>query len=374
MDKSECSECKQTFQSTKEVRYPCTPCDSCRRIICNSCSGCSASEIKCLPLKTRILKFKCAKCRNYEYADILINTIKDKDQIINEKNEIIWMLKEKLKEMENNSAKQIQQKSYVDAAKTSGETNNERRNNYPNLVIKPKVKQDSIRTKSELNKNINPTELKVAVTQVKETRNGSVIISCQTKEDIDTLKEAVKQKLDDNYEIELTKMRQPRIKIVNFTQNMSADEVTKSIIEQNGIQDNIKTTYIRKTRKGCSTIYCVCSATAFQQIMVKKKLCIGWERLPIYEDLDVPRCFKCQGFYHRINDCRNKLACPNCMEEHEESNCPKQTKCCINCVTSNEKYKTSYNTQHYASDLLCPSLEYQKRILQRKTTYTPEWS
>lgn len=128
--------------------------------------------------------------------------------------------------------------------------------------------------------------------QVKEAKDGSVIISCQTKKDIDTLEKVVKQKLDINYEVELTKMRQPRIKIVNFTQNMSADEINKSIIEQNDIQDNIKTTYIRKTKKGYSKIYCVCSATAFQQIMMIKKLCIAWEQLPVYEDLDVPRCFK----------------------------------------------------------------------------------
>lgn len=88
--------------------------------------------------------------------------------------------------------------------------------------------------------------------QVEEAKDGSVIISRQTKKDIDTLEKAVKQKLDINYEVELTKMRQPRIKIVNFTQNMSADEINKSIIEQNDIQDNIKTTYIRKTKKGYS--------------------------------------------------------------------------------------------------------------------------
>ncbi|KAG5887791.1 hypothetical protein JTB14_024006 [Gonioctena quinquepunctata] len=130
------------------------------------------------------------------------------------------MLEEKLKEMEKNNENQIQQKSYVDAVKTNGETNNERRNNYPNIIIKPKVKQDSTKAKFDRNKNINHAALKVAMTQVKEAKDGSVVISCQTKKAIDTLEKAVKQKLDDNYEIELTKIKQPIIKIVNFTQNV----------------------------------------------------------------------------------------------------------------------------------------------------------
>ena len=104
-----------------------------------------------------------------------------------------------------------------------------------------------------------------------------------------------------------------------------------------------------------------------------KKLCIGWERFPVFEDLDVPRCFKCQGFFHRNNDCQNKIVCPNCNEEHEESACPKQRKCCANCVISNEKYKTKYNVEHSAKDVLCPSLVYHKQILQRRTDYLSEW-
>lgn len=217
-----CSKCNKTYQPSKEVRYPCTPCDSCRNLICNNCSGCSASEIKCLPLRTRILKFICSKCRNYDLINCLQNKIKDKDQIISDKNEIIKMLQDRLKQLEENCNAPTLQLSYAEAAKTNG-GDNERRANYPNIVIKPKVIQSSNKTKLDLSRNINPTELKVAVKQLRETRQGSVIIACQTKKDIQTLEKAVKEKLNDNYEVQLTKMRKPRIKITNFTQNMSAE-------------------------------------------------------------------------------------------------------------------------------------------------------
>ena len=241
----ECAECNKIFQPTKEVRYPCTPCDSCRRLICNNCSGCSASEIKCLSLHTRLLKFVCTKCRNYDLIDCLQNTIKDKEQIISDKNEIIRMLQNKLKQFEENDKATNQQISYAEAAKTNT-GDNERRTNYPNIIVNPKIIQNSNKTKLDLCKNINPTELKVAMKQIKETKQGSVIISCQTRKGVQILEQAIKEKLNNNYEIQLTKMRKPRIKITNFTLNMTNEEIDNSIVEQNEIQGEIKTTYIRK--------------------------------------------------------------------------------------------------------------------------------
>lgn len=79
---------------------------------------------------------------------------------------------------------------------------------------------------------------------------------------------------------------------------MSAYEVTKSKIEENDIQDNIRTTYIRKIRKGIILIHCVCSATALQHVIGKKIISDG-KGSSFYEDLDVPRSFICCNFYHK---------------------------------------------------------------------------
>lgn len=39
-------------------------CDSCKRPLCTKCGGLTASEIKCLQLKKRVLLFFCEDCRN----------------------------------------------------------------------------------------------------------------------------------------------------------------------------------------------------------------------------------------------------------------------------------------------------------------------
>lgn len=171
----QCSECENILQPTKEQKYPCSACDGCRKLYCNQCSELSSSEIRCLPIRTRLLKFLCKKCRNYELLDYLKKTIEDKDEIINSKNEIIRMLQEKIKKFEdkeNNTSLM----SYADTVKLQKD-DTRRKTNPPKMVIKPKLSQNSNKTKSDLNKNINLSNLKVGVKQIKMGKNGSIFLS-----------------------------------------------------------------------------------------------------------------------------------------------------------------------------------------------------
>lgn len=364
----QCSECEGSFQPTKEQKFPCSVCDECRRPYCNDCSGLSSSEVRCMPLRTRLLKFVCKRCRNYELIDYLRKTVDDKDEIIKSKNEIIELLQEKIRQYEEKKV-DVPQVSYADKVKTY-KTVNERRTNPPKVVIKPKIVQDGSKTKLDLNKNIDLINLKIGVKQVKLGKGGSVILSCQTKEETEALERAVQEGLKDTYEVALTKMRRPRIKICNFTDQMTPEQIDRCIAEQNGITGDVRTTYIGKTKKGVRTVYCECSPAAFGQIMEKQRLCIGWERFPVYEDLDVPRCFKCLGFYHKKENCRNTIVCCVCSGEHEERLCPKERICCGNCRASNEKFKTGYSCGHSALDPNCPSLQHHKTVLQNRTAYS----
>ena len=60
---------------------------------------------------------------------------------------------------------------------------------------------------------------------------------------------------------------------------------------------------------------------------------IGYKRITVKQFIPYPtRCFKCQKFGHVSSNCRGKLKCPNCSEEHEFENCDKkEIKKCSNC-------------------------------------------
>ena len=95
--------------------------------------------------------------------------------------------------------------------------------------------------------------------------------------------------------------------------------------------------------------------------MKNKKIYIKWERLPVYEDLPITRCFKCQEFHHKISKCENQTICPKCTGNHTEDQCNNHEYKCNNCEMANCKYKTNHNTSHKASDPECPTRLYHLR-------------
>lgn len=368
----ECSKCKQIKPPSKEQKYPCFSCDLCRNLYCIECSELTPSEVKCVPLQKRVMKFHCYKCRNNELVDLLKNTIKDKEVIINEKTDIIRLLQEKLKfyeEKEQDSSIP----SYANILKSNFVQKIELKQNFPCIIVKPKVSQNAIQTKNDINRKVNPADLKIGIQNIRSTKNGSIIIKCPSQQDNELLETTMKDKLKDSYDIELSKMRKPKIKIPNFTEEMTTENIEKKILEQNQLAEGVKVTYVQKKRSGSKTIFCDCSPSAFNKLINMKKIYIGWERYPVYENLDVPRCFQCQGFYHKKSDCKNKVVCGKCSEEHDTSECPKQVKRCMNCLTANEKYKTNHNTQHESTDLECPTLNYHIQVLKNKTDYHTAW-
>lgn len=164
----------------------------------------------------------------------------------------------------------------------------------------------------------------------------------------------------------------PKIKITGYTGDMDMKEIEECIKKQNQIitsEDEFKITYIKKSKNKNSTIFAECTPRLFHRIMNVKKLFLDWERLPVYEDIKVPRCYKCQDYYHKNTNCQNKTVCEFCAEEHNVSECPRQNKKCKNCMIANTKYNQKHELNHEASDPNCPSYKYLLNILKTKLDY-----
>lgn len=100
-----------------------------------------------------------------------------------------------------------------------------------------------------------------------------------------------------------------------------------------------------------------------------KKVCIQWERYPIYEDIGIQRCFNCQEYYHKNNTCHNKTVCEYCSGDHNIKECNKRHKKCLNCENANKKFNLDYDINHGASDKDCPSYKYLIQVLRNKIDY-----
>lgn len=319
-----------------------------------------------MPLQKRLLKFHCYNCRNNELINLLKGTVEDKEKIIDSKDEIIRLLREKLSGYEADQG--ALKCSYAEALSSNCAPKIEKRLNWPNIIVKPKITQDAVHTKTAISRSINPVNLGISVRNLQMSKNGMVVVKCSGREDSEVLVDAMKSSLGESYSVELSKMRKPRIKIPGFNQNMLEAEIENSIRQQNRLQGDIKVVYVRKKSSGPQTIFCECSSETFSKLMKLKKICIGWERYPVFEDLSVPRCFRCQGYYHKKASCTGNIVCARCGGAHESGGCANQVKC-KNCTTANERYGKEYDVGHEATDVNCPVLKHYVEILKSKTDY-----
>ncbi|XP_057665952.1 uncharacterized protein LOC130899828 [Diorhabda carinulata] len=64
-----------------------------------------------------------------------------------------------------------------------------------------------------------------------------------------------------------------------------------------------------------------------------------------YNNDNIIQCYKCQGFWHTANTCKQNIRCVRCGEEHQVENCnrPKSSAICCNC-----------KGPHHAAYKLCP--------------------
>lgn len=368
----ECDVCKKKDNPNLKIYL----CDGCHKGNCMKCSNLTSSETRVLDLKGgRVMKFYCQKCTKFDTYTLLNEIIEDKSSIISSKEEIIQLLKQKLKDYEEIIEKkstplfsQVLQSNKQSTRRVPAH----HENNIPNIIITPKNPQATEKTKNDLYENINLKNLKIGIKNTRPAKNGAIIIKCNDKKDIEVIKNEAENKLG-NYDVHITKMRNPKFKIIGYSGDLDKQEIEECLREQNSFfeeQDELKITYLKQNNRNATvTVYGEASPILFQKLMINKKIFLQWNRYPIYEDIGIQRCFKCQEHYHKNTNCVNKTICEYCASEHIIQECPKLHKKCNNCINANGKYKLSYNTDHEASDQNCPSYQYLLNILRSKINY-----
>lgn len=349
------------------------PCDSCRKSYCKACAGLTSSEVKVLELKDgRVMRFYCSDC---DSRLLLQKTIDDKISIIEGKDEIIDLLKQKIQILERNSSLEEGKRLYSQAVLQTPQSSDKTgrfSGGLPSVIIKPRSKQSAEVTKSDLQQNIKPAELKIAIRSTRNIRNGGIVVKCQTKEDMELLKTEAANKLID-YTVDAVRMKRPRFKIAGYSGDLDLKQIQQCIREQNKFvaeEDDFNITYLRKNRKtNTSTLYGECSPDVFHKLLNRGRVFVQWQRCPVYEDLSIQRCYRCQEHYHKSGTCQKTVVCEYCAGEHKITDCPRDLRRCNNCQVANVRYNLKYDTQHSAGDSDCPSYRYLLSVLRSRIDY-----
>lgn len=240
-----------------------------------------------------------------------------------------------------------------------------RPNNFSSVAIYPNNKQKtSEETKSLVQKIINPGEMKLHVRGLRKVKNGGVVISTDTRQDLEKLKQTVQQSSSD-LTIDEPYKRKPRISIVGVPSSMQERDLFKCIYDQNlaeKIQDLTRETFLtsiklshksgKKDAETCNYVLEVPSDIR-KALISQNRVFINWSSCPVRDFTLVTRCFKCQQYGHAAKSCKQvEYTCGHCANMgHSIKECPKKEEPpkCATCSL----YKKPSN--HRTGEVDCPA-------------------
>lgn len=376
-------------------------CFKCSKWYCLTCAHISKKELS--EIKKSKQKWLCVLCNKNIIIDekVTIKNISNIEEenilfkkIIHDLNEKIKLLSQKLElfekanylkidQIENKidtliqkfdetnkkiPSKELYSEILTKKAKHTGTTN------LPVLIIKPKTTQSSQKTKKEVQENVNPVAINVSVNKVKNIRNGGIIIKSNSKEEIQNLEQLSKKKLNENYTVQISQLKPPKLVMIGSRKEYQEHELINELRRTNHIDKDDKI-YIKGMRKSNHSskyiIYINTIGSTFAKL-VNKEISMGWDKCKFKEAFDINVCFKCCQYGHKANNCTKKQICKFCSLNHCYWSCTSEELKCVNCTTSNKQYNTNYDYLHEANSNQCPIHDYVIEKIKEKINYDYE--
>lgn len=86
--------------------------------------------------------------------------------------------------------------------------------------------------------------------------------------------------------------------------------------------------------------------SCFNKLIDRGHVLIGLNSCSVYDSIQVPRFYKCNGLNHHSQVCKNNVSCPICAESHEVKFCEATSRKCSNCVNYKDKDGKAVNFDH----------------------------
>lgn len=223
-------------------------------------------------------------------------------------------------------------------------------------------------TKKAIQAAINPAELKVGISRIRQIRKGGILIETTREEDLDKIIKEIEEKevTKNSYTAKKQVKRFPRVILYDVNPEVKKEELVERLKTQNEFleESSIEIGFSFKGKNGTNWVLTVDPSTFFR-LKRSVKIYIGWDSISFREFIRPTQCFKCWRFGHIAKFCRNKKCCAKCTEEHEEKDCKSSDKKCRNCIEFNQHNKKATSVNHESNDKKCPMVD--KEIAKQRT-------
>ncbi|XP_023214383.1 uncharacterized protein LOC111617305 [Centruroides sculpturatus] len=244
------------------------------------------------------------------------------------------------------------------------------------ILVDPESEEDDAeRTKQKLKKKINPKKMGIGIQSVRKLRRGGVAIEVATTEEREKLRKAIETKA--GLKTKVPSRRKPRVVLYGVATDITKDEITECLYEQNEIiktnmtaeefSNNTEVKFQFGNKNKNTTNWVLETTPTIRKLMIQiKKTNLGWTRCGVDDYIAVTQCYQCCKIGHIAKDCTEKgPTCSQCGLDHKFKDCSRRDKTeCVNC--KREKLKV---LNHNACSKQCPLIQRIRKILIDKTDY-----
>lgn len=244
------------------------------------------------------------------------------------------------------------------------------------IIIKPKIQQESEATKKLIKEKVDIKSMDMGITKLKKGSKGTVILGCETGEEMEKLKITMQNKLGESFKVVESPQTKPKVKIINIDEEdmkLKDEELIGTIRRQNKINSSnedmrivkriIKNNNKSQRGKEEGSVIIEVDEEMHELLLKKEKLNVGWKRCPVFNHIGVKRCFKCWGYYHIAKNCTRNETCHKCAGNHKADVCMATKNRCVNCMFKIRTYNLKISDEHDALSPECPTY---KRSIQEE--------
>jgi len=227
------------------------------------------------------------------------------------------------------------------------------------LFVKSKNNQSTEYTRALLKSKLNPTQMKVGISAFKTLKNGQLLIESERKNDLEIVCEKINEVCREELESYTPSLKSPRLIVFNVPEDITFENAAQAIVLQNpefNLKENeIKPKFVFEDRKKHKNLVIQVNSENPKRL-VDRKLKIEWHACYSADYVSVTRCYKCNKYNHRAQECLGDVGCPHCAKSHKMHECKAGTESLprVNCINYNKYSKTTQvNVNHSSLDKSC---------------------
>jgi hypothetical protein len=287
---------------------------------------------------------------------------------------IVQLQKERISELENRSE---QTSASLSPSHTKTSYSKILKGKPELIQITPIAIQDKTITRNDVKSQINPAKLPIGISNMRQNKQGDIIINCPNNKSAEVLLKEAKQVLGDKYTATIKAKFNPRLKIMRVEPgDIDMVSFRDAIITQNQLVPSdphfsLKVITTIKQKSGSTFTVIEVDARTRSKLMREGRINYEWKRYHLFDHIHITQCFKCAGFNHIARDCTADQICLKCSGTHLETECKAEQPKCANCLKS--QANANNNTLHDARYHDCPTKLHLRNMMEQRIAYdTPE--